>query len=66
VFRIQIGGMTGRRAAPGTVRTSHVLGNASEARRPRWLAQVLCRVMGANSRWSCHAAGVSSCARAAP
>jgi nitroimidazol reductase NimA-like FMN-containing flavoprotein (pyridoxamine 5'-phosphate oxidase superfamily) len=35
VFRIQIGRVTGRRAAPGTERTSHVLGNASEARRPR-------------------------------
>jgi nitroimidazol reductase NimA-like FMN-containing flavoprotein (pyridoxamine 5'-phosphate oxidase superfamily) len=50
VFRIQIGGITGRRAVSGTVTTSHVLGNASEARRPRWLVQVLRCVMGTTSR----------------
>ena len=46
VFRIRIGRMTGRRTAADTVNTSHGRGNASEARRPRWLAQVLCRVVG--------------------
>ena len=46
VFRIRIGRVTGRRAAPDTVKTVHVRGNASEARRPRWLAQVLRRVVG--------------------
>jgi nitroimidazol reductase NimA-like FMN-containing flavoprotein (pyridoxamine 5'-phosphate oxidase superfamily) len=50
VFRIQIGGMTGRRVAPGSVTTSHVLGSASEARWPHWLAHVLRRVVGTNSR----------------
>jgi nitroimidazol reductase NimA-like FMN-containing flavoprotein (pyridoxamine 5'-phosphate oxidase superfamily) len=50
VFRIQIGGITGRRAAPETVRTSQVPGDASEAGRPHWLAQVLRRVMGTTSR----------------
>lgn len=50
VFRIQIGGMTGRRVAPGSVTTSHVLGTASEARRPHWLAHVLRRVVGTDSR----------------
>ena len=50
VFRIQIGGMTGRRVAPRSVTTSHVLGSASEAGRPHWLAHVLHRVVGTNSR----------------
>ena len=45
VYRIRIGRVTGRRAAPDTVKTVHVRGNASEARRPRWLAQVLRRVV---------------------
>ena len=46
VFRIRIGRVTGRRAAPDTVKTVHVRGNASKARRLRWLAQVLRRVGG--------------------
>ena len=46
VFHIRIGRMTGRRAAPRTVNTAHVRGSASEARRPRWLTQVLRRVVG--------------------
>jgi uncharacterized protein len=46
VFRIRIGRVTGRRAAPDTVKTAHVRANASEARRPRWLTQVLRRVVG--------------------
>lgn len=46
VFRIRIDRVTGRRAAPDTVKTVHVLENASEARRPRRLAQVLRRVVG--------------------
>ena len=45
VFRIRIGRMTGRRAAPDTRKTTHVAGNASEARRPTWLARVLRRVV---------------------
>lgn len=45
VFRIRIGRVTGRRAAPDTVKTEHVRGTASEARRPRWLAQALRRVV---------------------
>ena len=44
VFRIRIGRVTGRRAAPDTVNTVHVRGNASAAKRPRWLAQILRRV----------------------
>jgi nitroimidazol reductase NimA-like FMN-containing flavoprotein (pyridoxamine 5'-phosphate oxidase superfamily) len=46
VFRIRIGRVTGRRAAPDTVKTVHGRGNASEARRPQWLDQVLRRVVG--------------------
>jgi len=46
VFRIRIGRATGRRAEPDTVRTVHVQRNASEARRPRWLARILRRAMG--------------------
>ena len=46
VFRIRIGHVTGRRTAPDTVTMVHVQGNASKARRPRWLAQVLRRVAG--------------------
>ena len=46
VFRIRIGRVTGRRAAPDTVRTVQVQGNALGARRPRWLARVLGRVVG--------------------
>ena len=59
VFRIQIGGMTGRRAAPETVRTSQIPGDASEAGRPQWLAQVLRRVMGASTSYSFPHASVS-------
>ena len=44
VFRIRIGRVTGRRAAPDTLKTSHVRDNASEVRRPPWLARVLRRV----------------------
>ena len=44
VFRIQIGRMTGRRAAPDTVHTVRAGANVSEASRPRWLAQVLRRI----------------------
>jgi len=50
VFRIQISGMTGRRVAPESVTTSHVRGSASEERPPHWLAHVLRRVVGTNSR----------------
>ena len=50
VFRIQIGGMTGRRVAPASVTSSPVLGSAPGARRPHWLAQVLRRVVGTTSR----------------
>jgi len=50
VFRIQIGAITGRRAATAAVRTSHVVGNVSGARRPRWLDQVLCRLRGTTNR----------------
>ena len=39
VFRIRIGRVTGRRAAPMIVKTVDVSGNASEARRPHWLAR---------------------------
>ena len=46
VFRIRIDRVTGRRAAPDTVPTVHVQGNASKARRPRWLAYVLRGVVG--------------------
>ena len=46
VFRIRIDRVTGRRAAPGAMETVHVQGNASEPSRPRWLAQVLRRVVG--------------------
>jgi hypothetical protein len=46
VFRIRIDRMTGRRGAPDTVKTGHVWDNASETRMPRWLAQVLRRVVG--------------------
>jgi hypothetical protein len=46
VFRIRIDRMTGRRGAPDTVKTVHVWDNASETRMPRWLAQVLRRVVG--------------------
>jgi uncharacterized protein len=46
VFRIRLGRVTGRRAVPDTVKTVDVRGNASEARHPRWLAQVLRRVVG--------------------
>ena len=46
VFRIRIDRVTGRRAVPDTAKTLHVRDNASEARRPRWLAQVLRRVVG--------------------
>src|SRR5471030_2895825 len=49
VFRIRIGRVTGRRAAPDTVEAVDVQGNASEARRPWWLAQVLRRVVGRQS-----------------
>lgn len=52
VFRIRIGRVTGRRAAPEGVRTDRARGNASEARRPRWLARVLRRVVG----WRAHPA----------
>ena len=45
VFRIRIGRVTGRRAVPDTLKTAHVEGNASEARRPPWLARVLRRVV---------------------
>lgn len=45
VFRIRIGRVTGRRAAPDTLKTAHVRGNASEARRPPWPARVLRRVV---------------------
>ena len=45
VFRIRIGRVTGRRAAPDTLTTAHVGDNASEARRPPWLARVLRRVV---------------------
>jgi len=44
VFRIRISRETGRRATLGTLETAHVQGNASEARRPPWLARVLRRV----------------------
>jgi nitroimidazol reductase NimA-like FMN-containing flavoprotein (pyridoxamine 5'-phosphate oxidase superfamily) len=46
VFRIGIGRVTGRRGAPNAVETDHVRGNVLEARRPRWLARVLRRVVG--------------------
>ena len=46
VFRIRIGRVTGRRAAPDAVTTVYLRGNASDARRPRWLVQVLRRVVG--------------------
>lgn len=46
VFRIQIDRMTGRRAALDTVNTLHVRGHVPEARRQRWLTQVLRRVVG--------------------
>jgi uncharacterized protein len=46
VFRIRIGRVTGRRAAPDAVRTVGVWGNGAEARRPRWLTRVLRRVVG--------------------
>jgi len=45
VFRIRIGRVSGRRAAPDVLKTAHVQGNASEARRPSWLARVLRGVM---------------------
>ena len=45
VFRIRIVRVTGRRAAPDTLKTAPVRGNASEARRPPWLARVLRRVV---------------------
>jgi uncharacterized protein len=43
VYRIRIGRVTGRRAAPDAPQTAHVRGNASEARRTPWLARVLRR-----------------------
>jgi len=45
VFRIRIVRVTGRRAAPDTLKTAQALGNASEARRSPWLARVLRRVV---------------------
>ena len=46
VFRIRLGHVTGRRTAPDGLKTAHAGANASKARPPRWLAQVLRRVMG--------------------
>ncbi len=45
VFRIRIARVTGRRAAPDILKKAPVRGNASEARRPPWLARVLRRVV---------------------
>lgn len=46
VFRIRIGRMTGRRAAPDPVNTVQAREHAPEARGPRWLTQVLRRILG--------------------
>lgn len=46
VFRIRIDHVTGRRTAADGPKTADAGGNASQARRPRWLAQVLRRVVG--------------------
>lgn len=48
VFRIRIVRMTGRRAAPDTLKTANVPGTAAEAGRPPWLARVL---RGVVRRW---------------
>ena len=45
VFRIRIDHVTGRRAEATIVNTVDVSGNASEARQPHWLAQVLRHVV---------------------
>ena len=45
-FRIRIDRLTGRRAAPDSIKTVHVQENAPERRRPQWLAQVLRLVVG--------------------
>jgi len=42
VFRIGIGSVTGRRAAPNTVEPNHVRGNVAQV---RWLVRVLRRVV---------------------
>jgi uncharacterized protein len=46
VFRLQLHGLTGRRAVPNAVKTGQVLGNAAGASRPRWLVHALRRVVG--------------------
>ena len=46
VFRIRIGRLTGRRAAPAPANTAHGRRNAPEARPRRWLTRVLRRVVG--------------------
>ena len=46
VFRIQISRTTGRRLAPNTVKAAHVREDAPEVRTPRWLTEVLRRMMG--------------------
>jgi uncharacterized protein len=46
VFRIRIDRVTGRIAAPDAVRPAPVPGRASEAQRPRRLAEILRRVLG--------------------
>ena len=45
VFRVRIVRVTGRLAAPDTLKTAHVPGNAFEAKRPPWLARVLRRAV---------------------
>jgi Predicted flavin-nucleotide-binding protein len=45
VFRIRIDRVTGRRGSDDPVKAAHVQENPSAARRPRWLAHVLRRVL---------------------
>ena len=46
LFRLQLHGLTGRRAVPDAVKTEQVLGNESGASRPRWFIHALRRLLG--------------------